>query len=67
MLGRGFLADVQQVAHAAPLAELGLEQLRGRGIGLAGSDGILEALQGLTNRRAGIGQFPWADDDQNDY
>jgi hypothetical protein len=41
--------------------------LRGRGIGLAGSDGILEALQGLTNRRAGIGQFPWADDDQNDY
>jgi hypothetical protein len=38
-----------------------------RSVGLAGAQSVLEATQGLTDRRPSVGQLSGADDDQNDH
>jgi hypothetical protein len=38
-----------------------------RSVGLAGAYSVLEATQGLTDRRPSFGQLSGADDDQNDH
>jgi hypothetical protein len=59
-LRRGILGRVRGLLRRERLL---LSGILGR---ISGLNGVLEAAQGLTDRRAGIGQLSRTDDDQDD-